>query len=77
MFGLDPFGLIASGSLIIVTRPGAADAVSHAVRRHGMPCAEIGELTDKREGLIIKTERGPEPLRYSATDELTKLTTKQ
>lgn len=77
LYGLDPFGLIASGALIIVTRPGAADAVSHAVRRHGIPCAEIGELTDKREGLIIKTERGPEPLRYSATDELTKVTIKQ
>ena len=71
--GLDPLGVIASGALLIVTRAQAVESVLQAVRRQGIACAEIGELTEKRAGLMIETESGVEPLRYSATYELTKV----
>jgi hydrogenase maturation factor len=73
VFRLDPLGLIASGALIIVTRPDAAEAVCQAVKHQGVACVEIGALTQKREGMLIETAQGIEPLRYSATDELTKV----
>jgi hydrogenase maturation factor len=44
-FSLDPFGLIASGSLLIVCAPDAADAICTAVSSEGIACAPIGTVT--------------------------------
>ena len=44
-FGLDPLGLIASGSLLIAVAPERADAVTAAVTALGTSCTPIGEVT--------------------------------
>lgn len=44
-FGLDPLGVIASGSLLVAVEPQRAAAVQAAVQALGTACAEIGEVT--------------------------------
>lgn len=43
--GLDPLGLIASGSLLVVAEAGRAEAVCQAIEAGGTRCTEIGEVT--------------------------------
>ena len=70
-YGLRPWGLIASGALLIVVAPERADAVAARIRTAGIPVARIGELTGDRF-LTLVTARGERPLEHSATDEITK-----
>lgn len=45
--GLDPFGMLASGSLLVAVAPRAKDGVIDACARAGIPIAEIGVATDE------------------------------
>ncbi len=72
-FGLDPFGVIASGALLIVVEPEAATEVSRALQVAGFPCAEIGTLTDTPGEYAFLTDDGKQPLPHFAVDEITRL----
>lgn len=54
LLGLEPLGLIASGSLLIAADPGDADAIAAAIRAEGIACAEIGEVVAADRGLKLR-----------------------
>jgi hydrogenase expression/formation protein HypE len=70
---VDPLGLIASGALLMAARAGDADAILDALRRGGIEAARIGEVTERRRGLIIRGADGERPLPRFDRDELARL----
>nr|MDO8084888.1 AIR synthase family protein [Candidatus Sigynarchaeum springense] len=46
LLGLDPLGLIASGTLLIAAGPARAEAIVAAIRRAGIECADVGRVAD-------------------------------
>ena len=68
--GLDPLGLIASGSLLAAVGPEDAPVLVRALEREGIAAAEIGRVTQPDEGLLLKTAEGVRPLPTFERDEL-------
>jgi hydrogenase expression/formation protein HypE len=72
-FNLNPFGLIASGMMIMTAAPENEEALLSKMEIAGVQCTAIGKVTDSSEGLKIKTENEIKDLPYYAVDELTKI----
>ena len=66
---LDPLGLLASGSLLIVVDGAACDDVIASLRESGVETACIGDLTTGDPGAIID-RRSQQPLPRFERDEL-------
>lgn len=74
LFGLNPFGLLASGSLVVAADPAGTKPIEEALRKAGVPCSRIGEICDRDEGLRWLGRRGPVPVpRIGSRDELVKI----
>ena len=73
VFGIDPLGLIASGSLLIVVRPHDVEPVKTVLHSQEIPCTVIGEILPQREGLSIYKNGIAGPLHPYQRDELTKI----
>jgi hydrogenase maturation factor len=70
--GLDPLGLLASGSLLLAASPDFAADVRVAIGAAGIQVAEIGVLTEDQSFSI--TRNGVmEPLPDFAVDEIARL----
>jgi hydrogenase maturation factor len=70
-FRLNPLGLIASGSLLIVVPPRSSARISGAIRRLGIECTPIGRLRGKQVVFIEKgTAVRPADI---AADEITRI----
>lgn len=67
-FGIDPLGLISSGSLIIAAQPGTEATLNNSM----VPIAKIGVLTEDANSVTISTEAGVQDLRRFDSDELTR-----
>jgi hydrogenase expression/formation protein HypE len=67
---LDPWGLLASGSLLIALAPEDCDKVVAALRKANSPTECIGTLTPEREGVIIDQQGRQHPLPRFQRDEL-------
>ncbi len=72
-YELDPWGLLASGSLLIVAPPEDAPAIRDALIAAGRPAAIIGELQPVEEGCWIERAGRREPLQPFPRDELARL----
>jgi len=72
-FRLDPLGLIASGSLLIVAEPEATEAISERVETAGIKCREIGEMTSEEQGLALVTPEGERAWPVFERDEIARL----
>jgi len=72
-YGLDPLGVIASGSLLIATAPEDTAAALDALEAAGVSARRIGRLVDKREGVTLLTKHGREPLPRYDSDEVARL----
>lgn len=72
-YGLDPWGLLASGSLLIVAPPEDALAIRDALIARGRAAAIIGELQSAEEGAWIERAGQREPLHPFPRDELARL----
>ncbi len=70
-FGLDPLGLLASGSLLIVCESDAADPLCAALLAEGIPCAPIGSVTARDGAEVVGPSGTPWP-RFDQ-DELTRV----
>jgi len=68
--GLDPMGLIASGSLLVAVPPDRAAGLIDALSGAGIEAWEIGRFTDPASGLKLKTATGTEDLPRFDRDEL-------
>jgi hydrogenase expression/formation protein HypE len=72
-YGLDPWGLLASGSLLIAAPPEDAPAIREALIAAGRPAALIGELRPPEEGRWIERGGRRIPLQPFPRDELARL----
>lgn len=73
LLGLDPLGLIGSGSLLITCAAAAVDTLAAAIRSAGVAVAVIGEVLTPGEG--IEALRGGRTVRWPCfeVDEITRL----
>ena len=73
LLGLDPLGLIGSGSLLICCRPGSAVRLAAGLRRKGIAVSRIG--TVGRPGAGIQAFRGGRPATWPSfeVDEIARL----
>jgi hydrogenase expression/formation protein HypE len=72
-FGLNPLGVIASGSLLLAVAPQDAKAVQSGLARARIQAAIIGRVTPKRSGLNLIENGKKRPLPLFETDEITKV----
>ncbi len=73
VLGLDPWGLIASGALLIVVDPKDVGKVESALSDEGIPCVSIGEVVSAGGGLTVHRGRETFPLEPFERDELTRI----
>jgi hydrogenase maturation factor len=59
--GLNPLGLIASGSLLIVASTRSARRIGAALSRRGIECTDIGEIAGRRPVLVEDGRARPLP----------------
>lgn len=73
LLGIDPLGLIGSGSLLICCRPGSAVRLAAGLRRKGIAVSRIG--TVGRPGAGIQAFRGGRPATWPSfeVDEIARL----
>jgi len=50
-FGIEPMGLLASGSLLLAVAPACEGRVRDALGEAGIPCTQIGMFSPPEEGL--------------------------
>ncbi len=72
VFGIDPMGLLASGSLLIMVDPAGEKRVEEALQSEGVPCRRIGEILPAEEGRKWLEKGKPYPLSPVPADELIK-----
>lgn len=72
-YGLNPLGLIASGSLIITLRPEDTENVLEALKNNGILSARIGKVLPGEKGLKIKKQNEVIELPLFSRDEITKI----
>lgn len=70
---LDPWGLIASGALLITSAPEGSNDIIDALARSGIPASVIGNITEPEEGLVRITDGIREPLPAFDRDEIARL----
>lgn len=75
IYGLDPFGTIASGALLIATPPEDAAQVQLALQTNGIDCAMIGRVVSPSEGVFIDDGGMRQPLPRFERDEISRLFT--
>jgi hydrogenase maturation factor len=68
--GLDPLGLIASGALLVTVSPDDAPQLVDALEREGISAYEIGNITERKDGLKLRTRDGVRDLPSFDRDEL-------
>ena len=73
ILGFDPFGLIASGALLVVATAESAPNLLRAYLRRGVAAAIIGEVTEATEGVQVVVRGRTRPLRVPARDEIARL----
>jgi hydrogenase maturation factor len=72
-YGLDPLGLIASGSLLITLSPRDTERVSAALKKNGIGVSKIGKVLPKEHGVKLKKRNEVLELPSFARDEITKI----
>ena len=72
-YGLDPLGLIASGSLLIAVNPRDTEKVLEALNNNGVPATKIGNIMPKEYGLKIRKRGEVSELPVFDRDEITKI----
>jgi hydrogenase maturation factor len=72
-YGLDPLGLIASGSLLIMVEPDDSARVMRSLERAGVAAAKIGKIVRQEDGVKIRSEGRIKDLARFARDEIAKI----
>ncbi len=70
--GLDPLGLIASGSLLAAVAPEHAERVIAALQDEGIAAANIGTITAASD-VILRSSEGARPLPTFERDEIARV----
>ena len=70
VLGLNPMGLLASGSLIITLSPEEAPKLLSALKREGIDAWHIGLVTPPEEGIMLREAGKLSPMPVFERDEL-------
>ena len=73
LLGLDPWGLIASGALLIVVNREDADKVISVLSQENIPTVTIGEVSSPEERLTFRLKGNIFSLAPFVNDELTRI----
>jgi len=73
VFGLDPLGLIGSGSLLITCSPGEAGLLAKAISAAGIEVADIGEVLEEGDGIEAFRDGVPAAWPSFSRDEVSRL----
>jgi HAD superfamily hydrolase (TIGR01509 family) len=73
LLGIDPLGLIGSGSLLICCRPEKAEAIMRAVAEAGIDVTRIGEVLEAGNGIEARLGQTTVPWPRFEVDEITRL----
>ncbi len=73
LLGIDPMGLIGSGSLLICCPPEAADKIAGEIEAEGIEVAVVGEVLEPGKGIDARRNGRPEKWPSFEADELTRL----
>ena len=73
LLGLDPMGLLASGSLLVVCDQGSAVEILRAYHERDIPARIIGRVAERQFGIMLRDTRGLVPLPEYERDEITKI----
>jgi hydrogenase expression/formation protein HypE len=71
--GIDPLGMLASGSLLIATRPEGVQRIVHDIEAAGIPVSAVGRLTDDPQEASLISDGSRRPLPEFAVDEVARL----
>lgn len=71
--GIDPLRLIASGALVITSRPGSANKIVSALSSEEIPAAVIGSFTQESQGRYLIKEKKNYRIKPPFVDEITKI----
>lgn len=71
-FGIDPLGMLASGSLLASVAPDSVTAVLDACQDAGLPCHVIGKIAPSEAGFSLHDSHGAGPLPSFVTDEVSR-----
>jgi hydrogenase maturation factor len=69
-FGLDPLGLLASGSLLAAVSPGSVPDIERVLRERGIPFSWVGKLTSPERGFTLIRDGQPIELATFPADEI-------
>jgi len=74
LYNLDPFGLIASGALLMAVPKEDADDIVSNLEKNNIFAAQIGILTKNLGNFSVKYDTGEtKPLKFSPIDEITRI----
>jgi HAD superfamily hydrolase (TIGR01509 family) len=73
LLGVDPLGLIGSGSLLLTCRPECSEDLMAAIREAGVAVTRIGRVGAPGEGIAARQAGRPADWPTFAVDELTRL----
>jgi hydrogenase maturation factor len=71
--GIDPLGMLASGSLLIAARPDAVSRLLREIDSRGVPITVIGRLTDDPTEFSLTTQGERRALPSFAVDEVARV----
>jgi len=72
-FGIDPLGLLSSGSLLVAASPEHRSNVMESADAAGIPISHIGKLTDPERGITVIGAAGRTGLRRFDADEIARI----
>lgn len=72
-FGLDPWGVIASGALLLAVDPADVDIVLEALAASGIRAARIGRIREARHGRLLRESGNARPLPRFDADEISRV----
>ena len=71
--GVDPLGMLASGALLIATRPDGVSTIVHDIKAAGISVSVMGRLTDDPQEASLVSHGERRPLPEFAVDEVARL----
>ena len=72
-FGMDPLGVISSGTLLLCVAPDRTRAVRDAIEKCGVACVDIGEMLPPERGVVLVRDSREVPMPVYPQDEITRL----
>ncbi|MBN2125864.1 MAG: hypothetical protein JW821_16315 [Deltaproteobacteria bacterium] len=73
IYGVDPLGAFASGSLLIAVSPSGAGEVLRVLKTSGIEASSVGAMTPEQEGMKLVRDSRPLPLPVYGQDELSRI----